>query len=198
MACSRPGWYSTAGTSLGGVAARGTDSTLPQMRHTDLGGAWGRRVENTAVVTQDPRFGGGALTQISAFVAASNTMGRPLWLYYGLRPPLRGASPLGEVPATTTKSRLARIDAVGVRRTRAVSRARSAGTAHSGSSRRSRSTGCPPSARVDHTRVGSGRRSGRNSAADGRASIAYIARQSVRTVASCSSGNGMCFAMRRS
>ena len=93
----------------------GTDSTLSPMRHTDSGGAWGRRVEDTAVVTQDPRFGGGALTQISAFIAASNTIGRPLRLYYGLRPPLRGASPLGEVPATTTESRLARIDAFGVR-----------------------------------------------------------------------------------
>ena len=83
------------------------------MSHIEPRGAQGR-VEDMAVVTQDPRFRGGALTQIRAFVDASSSIGHSPRLYYGLRPPLGGDSPLGHVAATTTVSRLGRIDALGV------------------------------------------------------------------------------------
>ena len=95
------------------VQRAGSGSTLPSMPQHGSGGSKDR-VGESAVVTQDPRFRGGALAQISAFVAASNSIGHTTRLYYGLRPPLRGTSPLDDVAATTTATRFGRVDALGV------------------------------------------------------------------------------------
>lgn len=69
---------------------------------------------DVAVVTQDPRFGGGALTQLRAFVEGTKAIGRTPMVLHARRPPLTGPFPVRNVTAVETQSRLGRIDAVGV------------------------------------------------------------------------------------
>jgi glycosyltransferase involved in cell wall biosynthesis len=69
---------------------------------------------DVAVVTQDPRFGGGAVTQLRAFVAGAEAMDRSPTVIYARRPPLAGKSPLGDVEVVEAGSRLGRIDAAGL------------------------------------------------------------------------------------
>ena len=69
---------------------------------------------DVAVVTQDPRFGGGALTQLRAFVEGTEAIGRVPTVINARRRPLAGSSPLRNVAAAETSSRLGRIDAAGI------------------------------------------------------------------------------------
>ena len=69
---------------------------------------------DVAVVTQDPRFGGGALAQLRAFVAGTEAIGRVPTVLDARRPPLAGPFPLRDVAAFETRSRLGRIDTAGV------------------------------------------------------------------------------------
>ena len=69
---------------------------------------------DVAVVTQDPRFGGGALAQLRAFVAGTEAIGRVPTVLHARRPPLAGPFPLHDVAAAETRSRLGRIDTAGV------------------------------------------------------------------------------------
>jgi glycosyltransferase involved in cell wall biosynthesis len=67
-----------------------------------------------AIVTQDPRFGGGALAQLRAFLDGVVESGEDATLLYARRPPLHGSSPLPDVPAIEVDSLLSRLDAVRV------------------------------------------------------------------------------------
>jgi glycosyltransferase involved in cell wall biosynthesis len=65
-------------------------------------------------VTQDPRFGGGAVGQLRAFVTAATALGDPPTVLYARRPPLEGSvdPTLGAVGLPVPVPRL---DAVGLR-----------------------------------------------------------------------------------
>jgi glycosyltransferase involved in cell wall biosynthesis len=69
---------------------------------------------DVAVVTQDPRFGGGALYQLRAFVEGTEAIGRVPTVLHARRPPLAGPFPLRNMTAIETRSRLGRIDSAGV------------------------------------------------------------------------------------
>ena len=69
---------------------------------------------DVAVVTQDPRFGGGALSQLQAFVESTRALRREPTVLYARRSPLRGPFPLPDVRALQTHSRLSRLDAAGI------------------------------------------------------------------------------------
>ena len=73
-----------------------------------------RTHRDLVVVTQDPRFGGGALAQLEAFLNAAEAMGRSSTLVYRRRHPLPDPSPLAGVPALEGRSLLSRVDALGV------------------------------------------------------------------------------------
>jgi len=85
---------------------------------------------DVAVVTQDPRFGGGALSQLRAFVEGTQAIGRRPTVLHARRPPLAGPFPLRNVTAMEAQSRFGRIDSAGIafasrRLTPTVARARS-------------------------------------------------------------------------
>jgi glycosyltransferase involved in cell wall biosynthesis len=63
------------------------------------------------VVTQDPRFQGGALAQVEAFLVAARLLGEHPLVAYAERPPLTGRSPLTGIAVRT---RLGRLDPVGL------------------------------------------------------------------------------------
>ena len=67
-----------------------------------------------AVLTQDPRFGGGALAQLQAFVEGVASTGQLPRLLYARRPPLPDPSPLAHVPATEVRTALSRLDSARV------------------------------------------------------------------------------------
>ena len=73
-----------------------------------------RSTTDVTVVTQDPRFGGGALTQLQAFVGSTKELRREPTVLYARRAPLRGGFPLPGVRALETRSRLSRIDTAGI------------------------------------------------------------------------------------
>jgi len=64
-----------------------------------------------AIVTQDPRFRGGALSQLRAFLCATEAIEQPTRLLYGRRKPLQDPTPLPDVRALETRSVLSRVDA---------------------------------------------------------------------------------------
>lgn len=64
-----------------------------------------------AVITQDPRFRGGALAQLRAFLGAVETIEQPTRLLYGRRQPLRDPMPVSDVRALELRSVLSRLDA---------------------------------------------------------------------------------------
>jgi glycosyltransferase involved in cell wall biosynthesis len=65
----------------------------------------------TVVLTQDPRFHGGALAQLRAFLRAAEALGRDPVAAYGRRPPLAGATP---APGISVRPPFARIDPIGI------------------------------------------------------------------------------------
>ncbi len=70
--------------------------------------------EALTVVTQDPRFGGGAVGQLRAFITAATALGDAPTVLYARRPPLEGSvdPTLGAVGLPVP---LPRLDAVGLR-----------------------------------------------------------------------------------
>jgi glycosyltransferase involved in cell wall biosynthesis len=74
----------------------------------------GRARSHLAIVTQDPRFGGGALAQLRAFLDGVTELGQDATLLYARRPPLHGSSPLADVPAVEVDSILSRLDSARV------------------------------------------------------------------------------------
>ncbi len=74
-----------------------------------------RRVRgDLAIVTQDPRFGGGALAQLRAFLDGVAELGEEATLLYARRPPLDGPSPIVGVPSVEVNSSLSRLDSASV------------------------------------------------------------------------------------
>jgi glycosyltransferase involved in cell wall biosynthesis len=69
---------------------------------------------DVAVVTQDPRFGGGALYQLRAFIGGIEAIGRVPTVLHARRPPLAGPFPLHDVTVLETSSRLGRVDTTGI------------------------------------------------------------------------------------
>lgn len=63
------------------------------------------------VITQDPRFEGGALAQVEAFLASARALGENPLVAYAQRPPLAGPSPL---TGLAVRTRLARLDPLGL------------------------------------------------------------------------------------
>lgn len=70
--------------------------------------------DDLAIVTQDPRFGGGALGQLRAFLDGAVAAGRTPTLHYARRPPLDGPSPLPGTPTVEVAAPLSRIDSLRV------------------------------------------------------------------------------------
>ena len=69
------------------------------------------RGRSLLVLTQDPRFRGGALAQVEAFISAARMLGEQPIVAYGERPPLSGPSPLSGIAVRT---RLGRLDPAGL------------------------------------------------------------------------------------
>jgi glycosyltransferase involved in cell wall biosynthesis len=69
------------------------------------------RARRMLVLTQDPRFEGGALAQVQAFLVAARRVGQEPVAAYAERPPLAGPSPLSGIAVRT---RLGRIDPIGL------------------------------------------------------------------------------------
>jgi glycosyltransferase involved in cell wall biosynthesis len=67
--------------------------------------------ERMLVLTQDPRFHGGALAQLRAFLRAAQMLGSDPVAAYARRPPLTGKPPLQGISVSTP---LARVDPVGL------------------------------------------------------------------------------------
>lgn len=57
-----------------------------------------------AVVTQDPRFGGGALAQTEAFIGAARALGRRPHAFYGVQPGLAGRSSCLSIGTTAART----------------------------------------------------------------------------------------------
>jgi glycosyltransferase involved in cell wall biosynthesis len=66
------------------------------------------------ILTQDPRFGGGALAQTEAFWAAAVQLGRRPEVAYARRPPVEHDLSRSPLRGREVRVRLARVDAIGV------------------------------------------------------------------------------------
>jgi len=66
------------------------------------------------ILTQDPRFGGGALAQIEAFWEAAARLGRRPEIAYARRPPVEYDLSRSPVRGHEARVKLARVDAIGV------------------------------------------------------------------------------------
>jgi glycosyltransferase involved in cell wall biosynthesis len=69
------------------------------------------RARSLLVLTQDPRFQGGALAQVEAFLSAARALGEHPTVAYAERPPLTGRTPLQGIAVRT---RLGRLDPAGL------------------------------------------------------------------------------------